>query len=149
MTSSCMTKLEFLLEPYMVIFRLGKLPLICYLFCIEFSQALLMPYERFVMPLKIKITYIPPTYALLLHQGQAQKHAFHLDPPKNVLLLHWEKTPKICFIGFHQINALSSCCYLSKVCCRKETWAMQKLFIKNREEERRIEKNGQVSEVLK
>ena len=26
---------------------------------------------------------------------------------------------------------------------------MQKLFIKNREEERRIEKNGQVSEVLK
>jgi hypothetical protein len=26
-------------------------------------------------------------------------------------------------------------CYLSKVCCRKEAWAMQKLFIKRRERE--------------
>ena len=35
-----------------MLFRLEKLPLICYLFCIEFSQALLMSYERFVILLK-------------------------------------------------------------------------------------------------
>jgi hypothetical protein len=58
-----MTKLEFPLEPYML-FRLGKLPLIYAAgFCIEFYQALLMPYERFVM-----LYYTPPTYALL-HWG--------------------------------------------------------------------------------
>jgi hypothetical protein len=43
-----MTKLEFLPEPYMI-FRLRKLSLIWCLFCIEFSQALLIPYERFVL----------------------------------------------------------------------------------------------------
>ena len=47
-----MTKLEFLPEPNMFIFRLGKLSVICYLFCVEFSQALLMPYERFAILLK-------------------------------------------------------------------------------------------------
>ena len=40
---------------------------------------------------------------------------------------------------------------LKKFCCRKEAWAMQKLFIKIKKEKRkeRIEKNGQVSEVSK
>jgi hypothetical protein len=47
-----MTKLEFLPEPNMLISRLGKLSLIYYLLCIEFDQALLMPYERFIMLLK-------------------------------------------------------------------------------------------------
>jgi hypothetical protein len=47
-----MTKLEFPPEPYML-FRLEKYPLIyAACFFIEFCQALLMPYERFVMLLK-------------------------------------------------------------------------------------------------
>jgi hypothetical protein len=46
-----MIKLEFLPKPY-IIFRLGILPHICCLLCVEFSQALLMPYKRFVMLLK-------------------------------------------------------------------------------------------------
>ena len=36
-----------------------------------------------------------------------------------------------------------------KFYCREETWVMQKLFIKKREEEESIRKNGQVSEILK
>ena len=52
MMRSYMTKCEFLLEPNIFIFRLGKFPLIWCLSSIEFSQALLMPYERFVMLLK-------------------------------------------------------------------------------------------------
>jgi hypothetical protein len=38
---SYMTKLEFLLEPYML-FRPAELPHICCLYCIEFCQALLI-----------------------------------------------------------------------------------------------------------
>ena len=46
-----MTKLEFLLKPNMI-FRLEELSHICCLLYIEFSVALLMPYERFVILLK-------------------------------------------------------------------------------------------------
>ena len=61
-----MTKLEFLPEPYMI-FRLGKLSLI-YVACIALSVVKFVdPYERFCHALKIKITYTPPTYPLLLH----------------------------------------------------------------------------------
>ena len=82
-----MTKLEFLPEPYMI-FRLGKLPLICCLYCIEFGQALLIPYERFVMLLKSRSC----THHLYMHYyytgGRHNNMPFHLDPPKNILLLH-------------------------------------------------------------
>ena len=133
MMRSCMTKLEFLLDPNMFIFRLGKLSLICYLFCIEFSQALLMPYERFVILLKSRSRTHHPHMHYSYTGGRRKNMPSIQIHPKNVLLLHWEKTPKIYFIGFHQINAPSSYCYLSKVCCRKEAWAMQKLFIKKEE----------------
>ena len=36
-----------------------------------------------------------------------------------------------------------------KFCWRKEAWAMQKLFIKNKKREESIGKNGQVSEISK
>ena len=38
-----------------------------------------------------------------------------------------------------------------KFCCRKEAWAMQKLFIYKKEEKKKRElgKNGQVSEISK
>jgi hypothetical protein len=51
--------------------------------------------------------------------------------------------------SIHQINALSSCFYLSKVHCRKEAWAMQKLFIKKEKIKKELRKNGQVSEISK
>ena len=38
----------------------------------------------------------------------------------------------------HQINAQSSCCYLSKFYCRKETWGYAKVIHKKK----RKEKNG-------
>jgi hypothetical protein len=66
-----MTKLEFLPKPYMI-FRLEKLPIICCLFCIEFSQAL-MPYERFVMLLKSRShTHYP--HCTILTLGISAKH---------------------------------------------------------------------------
>ena len=52
----------------------------------------------------------------------------------------------------HQINAPSSCCYLSKVLLQKRHGAMQKLFIKKRKKRKKKmswEKNGQVSEISK
>ena len=96
--SSCMTNLKFLLEPYMK-FRLGKTSThICCLLCIEFSQALLMPYERFVILLKSRSR----THHPYMHCSYTRDrcHIFHLAPLKNILLLYWEKTPKTCLIGF-------------------------------------------------
>jgi hypothetical protein len=91
-----------------------------------------MPYERFVIFLKSRscthYTHMPYSY----NGSRLRKHAFHLDPLKNILLLHWEKTPKIFHIGFHQINAPSSCAISQIFHCRKEAWAMQKLFTKER-----------------
>jgi hypothetical protein len=51
MMSSCMTKLEFSPKLYML-FRLKNIHIYVACFCIEFCQALLMPYERLVMLLK-------------------------------------------------------------------------------------------------
>jgi hypothetical protein len=80
--------LKFLPQPYT---RLGKLPLIKYnLLCIEFSQILLIPYERFVMLLKSRSR----TYHLYMHYSYTgSKHKnmlFRLL--KNVTLLYWEWT---------------------------------------------------------
>ena len=62
-------------------------------------------------------------------------------PPKNVLLLHSEKTPKTCWIGFPP-NKCSKFLLLSlkSFVAEKKHVSMQKLFIK---------KNRQVSEILK
>jgi hypothetical protein len=104
MTSSCMTKLKFLAKPYMI-FRLEKLSLICCLFCIEFSQALLIPYERFVILLKSRSHTHHPRMHYSYTGGRRKNIPFHLDLPKNVLLLQGESTPKIYPIGYPQINA--------------------------------------------
>jgi hypothetical protein len=77
-----MTKLEFLPEPYMIL-RLGNLPLIyAACFCIEFSQALLMPYERFVMLLKSRSRTHHPHMLYSYTRGRHRNMPFHLDPPK-------------------------------------------------------------------
>jgi hypothetical protein len=82
-----MTKLEFLSKPNMI-FRIENLPHICCLLCIEFGQALLMPYERFVMLLKSRSrTHHPHMH--YSYTGSSHTHlSFHLDPPENVLFLH-------------------------------------------------------------
>ena len=130
MMSSCMTKLEFPLEPYML-FRLGKPPHICCLLLHWVLSSFVDPYERFVMLLKSR-SRTHHRYLLLLHWEYA-KHAFHLDSPKNVLLLHWEWTQNMLDRFFiHQINAPSSCCYLSKFCYRKEAWGYAKVIHKKR-----------------
>jgi hypothetical protein len=54
------------------------------------------------------------------------------------------KHQKYTLLDIHQINALSSCCYLSKVLLKKKHVAMQKLFMKKGEL-----KNEQVSKILK
>ena len=99
---------------------------------------------------KIKITHTPPTYALLLHWGRRKHMSLHLDPPKKVLLLYWKWTQKhACYVCI-QINASSSCCYLSNILvAEKRHGAMQKLFIKKRKRKKKLRKNGQVSEIFK
>jgi hypothetical protein len=50
----------------------------------------------------------------------------------------------------HQINASSSCYYLSKFCCRKEAWGYAKVIHKKeRKEKKELRKNGQVSKIFK
>jgi hypothetical protein len=128
-----MTKLEFLTEPYMIL-RLENLSLIydaC--FCIEFSQALLMPYERFVMLLKSRSRKHHP-HMHYFYTGSWRKNTpFHLDPPKNVLLLHWEWTPEIYPTGYTP-NKYSKFLLLSlkSFVAEKRHVAMQKLFIKKK-----------------
>ena len=73
MMSSCMTKLEFPLEPYML-FRLEKLPHISHLLLHWVLSSFVDPNERFVMLLK------------------SRSHTYHIY----LLLLHWEYA-KTCF----------------------------------------------------
>ena len=143
-----MTKLEFLPEPYML-FRLGKLSHICCLLLHWVLPSFFDPYERFVMLLKSRSRTQHPNMYYSYTGGRRKNMSFHLDPPKNVLLLHWEWTHSMLDRFFiHQINAPSSCCYLSKFCCRKETWGYAKVIHKKRRK-RRDEKNGQVFEIFK
>ena len=69
--------------------------------------------------------------------GRRKNMPFHLDPPKTVLLLHWEKTPKIFLIGYPP-NKCSKFLLLSlkSFIAEKKHWAMQKLFI-NKEREKK------------
>ena len=57
------------------------------------------------------------------------------------------------FVRFSlKINASSSYCYLSKFYCRKEVWAMQKLFIRKKEKRKKMmmrKMDTKVSEISK
>ena len=92
-------------------------------------------------------------------RGRRNNMPFHLDPPKNVLLLHWEKTPKTFLIGYPP-NKYSKFLLLSlkSFITEKNHGAMQKLFIKKeRKKEMRkewtsvrdIENNGNSDARLK
>jgi hypothetical protein len=82
MMSSCMTKLEFLPEPYMILRLRKPFTHICCLFCTEFSQALLMPYERFVMLLKSRSRTHHPHMHYSYTRSRRNNMPFHQDPPK-------------------------------------------------------------------
>ena len=97
--SSCITKLEFPPEPYML-FRLGKLSHICCLLLHWVLSSFVDPYERFAMLLKSRSCTHHPNMHYSYTRGRRNNMPFHLDPPKNILLLHWEWTPKICPIGY-------------------------------------------------
>ena len=143
--SSCMTKLEFPPEPYMLS-RLGKPPHICCLLLHWVLSSFVDPYERFVMLLKSRSRTHHPHMHYSNTGGRCKNMRLHLDPQKNVLLLRWVWTQNMLDRFFmHQINTPSSCCYLSKFCCRKETWGYGKVIHKKK----RWEKNGQVSEISK
>ena len=131
MMSSCMTKLEFPPEPYMV-FRLGKLPLI-YATCFALSLVkLCWPLWEVCHALKIKITYTPHTHIPAASTLGVRKTCLSSRSTKKCFTPTLGVNTKTCLIGFsiNQINAQSPCCYLSKFYCRKEAWAMQKSFIK-------------------
>ena len=136
---SCMTKLEFLPKPYML-FRLKKLPLIYMLLVLHWVLSRFVdPYERFVMLLKSRSCTHHPHMHYSNTMGRHNNMPFHLDPPKNVSLLHWEWTPKTFLIGYPP-NKCSKFLLLSlkSFVVEKKHWAMQKLFIKK--EKKRVEK---------
>jgi hypothetical protein len=79
-----MTKLEFLPEPYMIL-RLENFSLIyATCFCIEFNQALLMPYERFVMLLESR-SRTHHSHMHYSYTGSRRNNMpFYQDPPKKI-----------------------------------------------------------------
>ena len=86
-----------------------------------------------------------PNMHYLYTGGRRNNMPFHLDPPKNVLLLHWKKIAKIFLIGYPP-NKCSKFLLisLSKFCCRKETWGYAKVIHK-----KELRKHGQVSKIFK
>ena len=68
--------------------------------------------------------------------GRRNNMPFYLNPSKNVLLLHWEKTPKIFLLGYppNKCSKFSLLSLKSSV-AKKRHGAMQKLFIKKEKKE--------------
>jgi hypothetical protein len=73
--------------------------------------------------------------------GRRKNMPFHLDPPKNVLLLHWGEHKNILVRFSFKINAPNSYCYLSRDLLQKRGMGYAKV-IKKREL-----KNGEVFEI--
>ena len=131
MMSSCMTKLEFPPEPYML-FRLGKLPHTCCLLLHWVLSSFVDPYERFVMLLKSR-SRTHHTYLLLLHWEYAKTWLPSRFTQKcSTPTLGVNTKNMFVRYSFHQINAPSSCCYLSKFYCRKEAWGYAKVIHKKK-----------------
>ena len=68
-------------------------------------------------------------------KSRCKNMSFHLDPPKNVLLLQWEKKPKIFLLGYPP-NKCSKFLLLSlkSFVVEKKHVAMQKLFMKRKKQ---------------
>ena len=136
--SSCMTKLEILPEPHML-FRLRKLPLICWLFLHWVLSSFVDPYERFVMLLKSR-SCTHHIYLLLLH-WEYRKTCLPSRCTQKCCTPTLGVNTKTCLLGFLSAKSMLQVLvsYLSKFCCRKETWGYAKIIHK-KEEKKELKK---------
>ena len=82
-------------------------------------------------------------------RGRRKNMLFHLDPSKNVLLLHWEKTPKIFLLGYPP-NKCSKFLLLSLKCFVAKKRHVSEIFIKKRKKgKKRWEKMDKCPRYLK
>jgi hypothetical protein len=151
MMSSYMTKLEFPPEPYLL-FRLGKLSYICCLLLHWVLSSFVDPYERFVMLLKSRSHTHHPHILAAPTLGVGAKTCLPSRSTQKCSIPTWRWTQKNVRFSIHQINAPSSCCYLSKVLLQKRGMGLCKsCHIKKERKKIKKEswKNGQVSEISK
>jgi hypothetical protein len=76
-----------------------------------------------------------------------QKHAFHLDAPKNVLLLHRGRTQKHTRFSIHQINAPKFLLQSLKVLLQKRGMGYAKVIREKKIKKKKKRGWGQVSEI--
>ena len=135
--SSCMTKLEFPPEPYML-FRLGKLPHICYLLLHWVLSSFIDPYERFVILFKSRsCTRHPNMHCSYTGGRRKNMPSIYIHPKMFYSYTGSEPKNMLVMFSIHQINIPSSCYYLSKFCCRKETWGYAKVIKKEKEKKKK------------
>ena len=115
---------------------------ICCLLCVVFYQVLLTLIERFIMLPRLR-SRTHHIYVLLLHWKYAKTCLPFISTQKYFAPTLRVNTKK-CLLGFYQINALSSCHYLSwKVLLPKRDKGLCKIKGKKREKERKKRvKNG-------
>jgi hypothetical protein len=125
----CMTKFEFPPESYML-FRLGKLSHTCCLLLHWVLSSFVDPYKRFIMLLKSRSCrhhlHIPaaPTLGEGIKTCLSSRTTQKYSTP--TLGVNAKNMLNRFFI--HQINAPSSCCYLSKVLLQKRDKGLCKSY---------------------
>ena len=117
------------------------------------SSSFVDPYERFVMLLKSRSRTHHPNMHYSYTRGRHKNMPSIQIHPKKCYILTLGVNTRNMLIRFpiHQINAPSSCCYLSKVLLQKRDMGYAKVIHKKRKEKkkRELRKNGQVSEIFK
>ena len=95
------------------------------------------PYERFVMLLKSRSRTHHP-HMQYSYTGVGSKTCFPFRSTQKCVISTLGVNTKNMLDSFfiHQINAPSSCYYLSKVCCRKRSLGYAKVIHKKGEKER-------------
>jgi hypothetical protein len=118
-----------------MLFRLGKLQLICYMFCIEFCQALLTLMRDLSCSKNqdhVHSTQICTT--LTLGVGGKTCLSFRSTQKYFTPTLSMNTKNMLDRFSIHQMHSPKVLVAISqKFCCREETWVMQKLFIKKSE----------------
>jgi hypothetical protein len=112
-----------------------------------------MPYERFVMLLKSRSRTHHPRMHYSYTWGRRKNMPSIWIHPKMFYTYTRGKHKIMLDRFFYPPNKCSKFLLisLSKFCCRKETWGYATVIHKKREKKRkkRVEKNGQVSEISK
>ena len=133
----CMTKLEFLLDH---ICYLGQESFDIYAACFALSFVKLCdPYERFVMLLKSRSCTHDPHMHYSYTGGRCKNMPSIQIHPKCFTPTLRVNTKNTLDRFFHPPNKCSKVLVAisQKFCCRKETWVMQKLFIKKEERKKK------------